>query len=106
MLNSLDMFCAKAVASWKKEMEELEAKYKHWKKAGETYMMAAERILERKGRLTLETHPKFMREEILMLLRWQLGKMTGKKQDLIKRYCETPAPSAVVMQLFTTQIHK
>ena len=92
MLNSDDMFRAKAMESRRKEIAALETKLNNTERHNKVRAQAVE-IIHKKGDLTEETKAKFTMPEIKALLGWKLGKLTGKKADLIQRYIETPRPS-------------
>ena len=94
MLNSEDMFKARAMEERKKEMAKLESKLKGEKKIGSVRTKAMD-IIARKGDLTLETQSKFNTQEIKILLHFKLGKTTGKKIELIERYISTPMPPKI-----------
>jgi hypothetical protein len=76
MLNSSDMFRAKAMAFRKKEMEELEARLNRFKKHDSIYM-AASMLLMKKGELTMETQNKFMKYQLCC--DGNLGNPQGRK---------------------------
>jgi hypothetical protein len=40
----------------------------------------------------LQNHGTYSKDEITLLLKWKLGKTTGKKMDLVKRYVEAKEP--------------
>ena len=93
MLNSEDMFRAKALSQRQLEKESLLAKFKSSQKRSKIRLDALE-ILQKKGRgdLTLDNHKQFTAVEVKTLLQWKLGKTAGKKADLIQRYVDTPRP--------------
>ena len=93
MLNSEDMFRARALSSRKKEIEELESKFKYTKKRSKIRLEAMEiRNKPGRGELTINNQKQFTAAEVKTLLQWKLGKTTGRKQELIQRYIETAKP--------------
>ena len=93
MLNSDDMFRARALSQRKKEIDELETKLKFTKKRSNIKVQALTiRTKQGRGDLTLANHKQFTATEVKTLLQWKLGKTSGKKEELIKRYIETPRP--------------
>ena len=100
MLNSSDMFRARALDARKKEMAKLEAKLKTEKKLGSIRTKAFD-LIARKGDLTSQNHHTFTAIEIKTLLQFKLGKTTGKKSELIDSYINTPMP--LKMDRFTAE---